>query len=71
MNKFRGKNTFYLQGGYNAIGFSQGGQFLRAVAQRCPNPPMKNAVWGFGSSALKCAVAYPMQCSNKRSIILE
>ena len=23
-----------LQGGYNAIGFSQGGQFLRAVAQR-------------------------------------
>merc|ERR1712215_127553 len=31
-----------LQDGYNAIGFSQGGQFLRAVAQRCPNPPMKN-----------------------------
>merc|ERR1712183_637180 len=33
-----------LQEGYNAIGFSQGGQFLRAVAQRCPNPPMKNLV---------------------------
>jgi len=33
-----------LQDGYNAIGFSQGGQFLRAVAQRCPNPPMKNLV---------------------------
>merc|ERR1712012_762313 len=33
-----------LAGGYNAIGFSQGGQFLRAVAQRCPNPPMKNLV---------------------------
>merc|ERR1712236_78371 len=33
-----------LQGGYNAIGFSQGGQFLRAVAQRCPNPPMKTLV---------------------------
>merc|ERR1712013_582568 len=32
-----------LQDGYNAIGFSQGGQFLRAVAQRCPNPPMK--IW--------------------------
>lgn len=29
-----------LQHGYNAIGFSQGGQFLRAVAQRCPTPPM-------------------------------
>merc|ERR1712215_518453 len=33
-----------LQDGYNAIGFSQGGQFLRAVAQRCPQPPMKNLV---------------------------
>ncbi|KAI9581794.1 hypothetical protein GQX74_010111 [Glossina fuscipes] len=30
-----------LTGGYNAIGFSQGGQFLRAVAQRCPKPAMK------------------------------
>ncbi|XP_065364486.1 palmitoyl-protein thioesterase 1 [Calliphora vicina] len=30
-----------LQKGYNAIGFSQGGQFLRALAQRCPLPPMK------------------------------
>jgi len=33
-----------LKDGYNAVGFSQGGQFLRAVAQRCPNPPMKNLV---------------------------
>merc|ERR1719361_3042818 len=33
-----------LKNGYNAVGFSQGGQFLRAVAQRCPNPPMKNLV---------------------------
>ncbi|CAI5452532.1 unnamed protein product [Caenorhabditis angaria] len=33
-----------LAQGYNAIGFSQGGQFLRAVAERCPNPPMKNLV---------------------------
>ncbi|XP_013110080.1 palmitoyl-protein thioesterase 1 [Stomoxys calcitrans] len=30
-----------LSKGYNAIGFSQGGQFLRALAQRCPLPPMK------------------------------
>uniref|UniRef100_T1PCN1 Palmitoyl-protein thioesterase 1 n=1 Tax=Musca domestica TaxID=7370 RepID=T1PCN1_MUSDO len=30
-----------LKDGYNAIGFSQGGQFLRALAQRCPLPPMK------------------------------
>ncbi|XP_064604574.1 palmitoyl-protein thioesterase 1-like [Liolophura sinensis] len=33
-----------LKGGYNAIGFSQGGQFLRAIAQVCPNPPMKNLI---------------------------
>ena len=30
-----------LKDGYNALGFSQGGQFLRAVAQTCPDPPMK------------------------------
>ncbi|XP_052776082.1 palmitoyl-protein thioesterase 1-like isoform X2 [Mya arenaria] len=33
-----------LQDGYNAVGFSQGGQFLRAVAQRCPSPPMLNLI---------------------------
>ncbi|CAD6197319.1 unnamed protein product [Caenorhabditis auriculariae] len=33
-----------LAQGYNAMGFSQGGQFLRAVAQRCPDPPMKNLI---------------------------
>uniref|UniRef100_UPI00398E7562 palmitoyl-protein thioesterase 1 n=1 Tax=Pristiophorus japonicus TaxID=55135 RepID=UPI00398E7562 len=33
-----------LQNGYNAMGFSQGGQFLRAVAQRCPSPAMVNLI---------------------------
>ncbi|XP_074073731.1 palmitoyl-protein thioesterase 1 [Macrotis lagotis] len=33
-----------LQQGYNAMGFSQGGQFLRAVVQRCPSPPMINLI---------------------------
>ncbi|XP_073678296.1 palmitoyl-protein thioesterase 1 isoform X2 [Garra rufa] len=33
-----------LKGGYNAMGFSQGSQFLRAVVQRCPDPPMKNLI---------------------------
>ena len=33
-----------LKNGYNAIGFSQGGQFFRAVAQRCPRPAMKNLI---------------------------
>ncbi|XP_076296628.1 palmitoyl-protein thioesterase 1 [Lasioglossum baleicum] len=34
----------HLRNGYNAIGFSQGAQFLRAVIQRCPNPPVKNFI---------------------------
>ncbi|XP_054712477.1 palmitoyl-protein thioesterase 1-like [Uloborus diversus] len=38
------KNDTLLRNGYNAIGFSQGGQFLRAVAQRCPNPAMKTLI---------------------------
>ncbi|KAL1256099.1 hypothetical protein QQF64_014160 [Cirrhinus molitorella] len=33
-----------LKGGYNAMGFSQGSQFLRALVQRCPDPPMKNLI---------------------------
>ena len=33
-DKIRGDDR--LSNGYNAIGFSQGGQFLRAVAQKCP-----------------------------------
>lgn len=33
-----------LKNGYHAVGFSQGGQFLRAVAQRCPVPRMKTLV---------------------------
>lgn len=59
-----------LVDGYHAIGFSQGGQFLRAVAQRCPDPPMKilvslggqqQGVFGFprcpGSSFTLCSYA--------------
>ncbi|CAL8134892.1 unnamed protein product [Orchesella dallaii] len=38
------KNDTNLRNGYNAIGLSQGGQFLRAVAQRCPTPPMINLI---------------------------
>uniref|UniRef100_A0A8D8UP94 Palmitoyl-protein thioesterase 1 n=1 Tax=Cacopsylla melanoneura TaxID=428564 RepID=A0A8D8UP94_9HEMI len=37
-------NDTQLEQGYNAIGFSQGGLFLRALAQRCPNPPMLNLI---------------------------
>jgi len=33
-----------LANGFNAIGFSQGGQFLRAYVQRCNNPPVHNLI---------------------------
>ncbi|KAF9437850.1 hypothetical protein BGZ76_010866 [Entomortierella beljakovae] len=33
-----------LSGGFNAVGFSQGGQFLRAYIQRCNDPPVYNLI---------------------------
>eukprot|EP01123_Difflugia_compressa_P008500 TRINITY_DN2551_c0_g1_i1.p1 TRINITY_DN2551_c0_g1~~TRINITY_DN2551_c0_g1_i1.p1 ORF type:complete len:307 (+),score=68.37 TRINITY_DN2551_c0_g1_i1:139-921(+) len=33
-----------LQAGFNAVGFSQGGQFLRAFVERCNVPPVYNLV---------------------------
>ncbi len=38
------KNDKRLANGYNALGFSQGGQILRAIAQRCPEPPILNLI---------------------------
>ncbi|KAK4876696.1 hypothetical protein RN001_009202 [Aquatica leii] len=38
------KSDALLANGYNAIGFSQGSQFLRALAQQCPQPKMKNLI---------------------------
>lgn len=38
------KNDTKFANGYHSVGFSQGGQFLRAVAQRCPEPKMRNLV---------------------------
>nr|KAF6507361.1 palmitoyl-protein thioesterase 1 [Rousettus aegyptiacus] len=43
-----------LKQGYNAMGFSQGGQFLRAVAQRCPLPPMINLISVGGQHQVPC-----------------
>jgi len=33
-----------LAGGFNAVGFSQGGQFLRAYIERCNDPPVYNFI---------------------------
>jgi len=33
-----------LKNGFNAVGFSQGGQFLRAYVERCNDPPIYNLI---------------------------
>jgi len=33
-----------LRGGFNAVGFSQGSQFLRAYVERCNDPPVYNLI---------------------------
>jgi palmitoyl-protein thioesterase len=33
-----------MAGGFNAVGFSQGGQFLRAYVERCNDPPVHNLI---------------------------
>ncbi|KAG0249128.1 hypothetical protein BG011_009567 [Mortierella polycephala] len=38
------KSVKELEDGFNAVGFSQGGQFLRAYIQRCNDPPVHNLV---------------------------
>lgn len=38
------QNDTRLMNGYNGIGFSQGGQFMRALAQRCSSPRMNNLI---------------------------
>jgi palmitoyl-protein thioesterase len=44
------RSTPELQGGFNAIGFSQGGQFMRAVIQRCQHiGPKANLLITLGS----------------------
>jgi palmitoyl-protein thioesterase len=42
------KQVKELQGGFDAVGFSQGGQLLRAVVQRCEGVQVRNLVT-FGS----------------------
>lgn len=37
-------NDSKLKNGYHAMGFSQGGQFLRTIAQTCPTPPILNLI---------------------------
>ncbi|KZP00184.1 alpha/beta-hydrolase [Calocera viscosa TUFC12733] len=47
-------NITELQGGFDAMGFSQGGQFLRAYMQNCNSPPVHNLIT-FGSQHMGVA----------------
>jgi len=38
------KSDPLLKNGFNAVGFSQGGQFLRAYVERCNDPPVYNLI---------------------------
>eukprot|EP01124_Arcella_intermedia_P031595 TRINITY_DN7179_c0_g1_i1.p1 TRINITY_DN7179_c0_g1~~TRINITY_DN7179_c0_g1_i1.p1 ORF type:complete len:297 (-),score=46.37 TRINITY_DN7179_c0_g1_i1:63-866(-) len=38
------KSDPQLAGGFNAVGFSQGSQFLRAYVERCNDPPVLNLI---------------------------
>eukprot|EP00800_Vazella_pourtalesii_P002744 TRINITY_DN12688_c0_g1_i1.p1 TRINITY_DN12688_c0_g1~~TRINITY_DN12688_c0_g1_i1.p1 ORF type:complete len:296 (+),score=-2.17 TRINITY_DN12688_c0_g1_i1:81-968(+) len=62
------RNDTNLSNGYNAMGFSQGGQFLRAVAQRCPNPPMKILLSVGGQH--QGVYGFP-RCNAEKSLICE
>ncbi|KAJ3121368.1 Palmitoyl-protein thioesterase 1 [Nowakowskiella sp. JEL0407] len=64
-----------LQDGFNALGFSQGGLFLRGYVQKCNNPPVHNLVT-FGSPHAGvsdwpgCLNKTDANCSLARSIFL-
>lgn len=47
--------------GYNGLGLSQGGLFMRGLVQRCPYPPMKNLITL--ASPHQGVYSYP-QCSR-------
>ncbi|KAJ3033398.1 hypothetical protein HK097_004856 [Rhizophlyctis rosea] len=63
-----------LSNGFNAIGFSQSGQFFRAYVQRCNDPPVHNLIT-FGSQHAGvsewpgCKDRFDVQCNLARSLI--
>ncbi|KAF9284454.1 hypothetical protein BGZ68_004684 [Mortierella alpina] len=67
------KGITELKGGFNAVGFSQGGQFLRAYIQRCNDPPIHNLVTvgsqhGGVSDIPGCVKAEDASCRLMRTI---
>ncbi|KAJ3091550.1 Palmitoyl-protein thioesterase 1 [Quaeritorhiza haematococci] len=64
-----------LRGGFNAVGFSQGGLFMRTYVQRCNNPPVRTLIT-FGSphggvaDVPGCQDASDASCALARSLLL-
>ena len=52
-----------LARGFDAIGFSQGGQFLRAYVERCNAPPVRNLIT-YGSQHMVRAESMPRLVTN-------
>jgi len=67
------KDIRKLSGGFDAIGFSQGGQFLRAYIERHNDPPIRNLIT-FGSqhmgiSDLPACKPYDLLCNLARNAV--
>ncbi|CCG83359.1 Palmitoyl-protein thioesterase [Taphrina deformans PYCC 5710] len=62
-----------LKDGFNAIGFSQGGQFLRAYIERCNDPPIKSLMtWGSqhaGIVQVPCQQETSPLCQSSRFVV--
>ena len=62
-----------LKGGFHAVGFSQGGQFLRAYVQRCNAPPVKTLVTmggqHMGVSNLPGCLGAGLTCRTVRALL--
>ncbi|KAI9091302.1 Alpha/Beta hydrolase protein, partial [Phlyctochytrium arcticum] len=64
-----------LKDGFNAIGFSQGGQFLRAYVQYCNDPPVHNLItYGAQHAGVSewpgCRDKGDINCSLARALLL-
>ncbi|KAI8908221.1 palmitoyl-protein thioesterase precursor [Powellomyces hirtus] len=64
-----------LKGGFNALGFSQGGQFLRAYVERCNDPPVHNLItFGAQHAGISewpgCKDKSDVNCQLARSLLL-
>ena len=62
-----------LRDGFNAIGFSQGGQFLRAYVERYNSPPVQSLMtWGSqhsGISEVPCSQESSAACKSTRALV--